>query len=274
MDFRKKKFLFAIGAGCVLLIIIVSVSVSVSNNSSSNDVPNNIIGSPADKFNLQYWKLQLPVAKGSSVQEIQAISLVSGYKSKYFYLSDNQAMTFWVPSDGGKTPNSNNPRSELREMQATGNWKFSGTHIMTAIFTVDELPDTAEGIIVGQIHGNDETLNPEVCKIFWLLDNSIIVQFKNNYNPDYPQVTHSYGKFRLKEKIQYVIMMVNTKLSVSVTNIENPNPTTVTFFTNYDNTYWNQQSYYFKAGNYFLINSPLPVTSTLVKFYKLNVTHS
>jgi hypothetical protein len=98
---------------------------------------------PGSNFNLGIWQLQLPVGSPGSPDTRSASQLEGGYTSSYFYTDTDGAMTFWCPETGVTTPNSTHPRSELREMNASGgaaNWDIAGTHIMNATVKVVKVP--------------------------------------------------------------------------------------------------------------------------------------
>src|SRR3954468_24983838 len=69
---------------------------------------------PSRNFDLSHWYLTLPDARASM---IKPSSLVGGYTNAlWFFTGAVRAMTFYAPVNGGHTANSQNARSELREM--------------------------------------------------------------------------------------------------------------------------------------------------------------
>ena len=231
-------------------------------------------GPPGKNYNLKNWKLQLPLKGKKTIQEISGDELTAGYTSKYFYTRNDGSIAFWCASDGYTTPNSHNPRSELREMPNNGNWTLSGKHVLRAEFAIINFPSNQKGIIVGQIHGDNNALNPQLCKLYWKPDGSFIAQVKNDDNPSGTQTNLLLGKYNIGDKISYVIFVDDHQLTVSATNIKNGIPVTITQKTSFRNSYWDKQTYYFKAGNYFQVNTVNPVNASLVQFYSIQLNHS
>ena len=225
-------------------------------------------------FNLKSWKLQIPIATKKSVVEIYPEELQSDYTSKYFYPTTDSAIAFWCPSDGDITPNSKNPRSELREMPVSG-WELTHTHVLSVECAVMQLPPTQKGIIIGQIHGTNTKMNPQLCKLYWGVNNKLTARIKNDDDPSCKQdINLPLGEYKLGERITYEIIMKDMDILVSITSIKNGVPTKVTKTASFKNEYWRKQSYYFKVGNYFQINTPKPVTDSLVYFYSIRTKHS
>ncbi len=110
-------------------------------------------------INSKNWKLTLPL---SSATEIKQPALAT-YSSEWMHLNDaGDGMIFKAPTDGGTTSNSNNPRSELREMTADGKEKAAwsttvGVHSMEIEQSVDVLQlGSKPHVVVGQIHDADD----------------------------------------------------------------------------------------------------------------------
>ena len=230
---------------------------------------------PGKKYNLANWKLQLPIATTKSVQEIFAPELAGGYTSEYFYTANDGSIAFACPSNGATTPNSNNPRSELREMRPNGEWSLSGKHELIVECAVINLSPKQKGVIIGQIHGDNNDLNPQLCKMYWGVDNKLTCRIKNDSNPSSKQDTNLVlGQYKLSEKITFSISIVDGTITASVTNIKDGKPKTVTKTSKFKNKYWYQQKYYFKVGNYYQINNKEPVDSSLVHCYSITTTHT
>lgn len=233
---------------------------------------------PGSNFALKYWELDLPVKSGSSVQIIPGTELNSGYTSKYFFTdSTDGAMTFWCPANGATTPNTEYPRSELRETPSGGDWKlYTGTHTLSATCEVVSLPTGIKGVYIGQIHGDSSGSNPQLVKLLWGGDNTISIQTQNDSKPGTEPI-HSFGKYNLGEKISYNMKVVNSssgaKITIDVTNYSGTTPNTKEVSFVYKNKYWASQGYYFKAGNYLQVHNSSSESST-VKFYALTAVHS
>lgn len=224
---------------------------------------------PGKIFDLSTWELDLPVKSGSSVEIISNSQLESGYTSKYFFLSPDNSMTFMCPITGAHTPNSTFPRSELREVLPSGDWSLSGSHTLTVKCKVTQLAG-GKGIIIGQIHGDDASTNPQLVKLFWTTDNEITVQIKSDTNPSGSEITYKLGTYKLGETISYQLEMVNGALTVIVTDAAN---NTATHTATFKNSYWTKQKYYFKAGVYLQNHSTSGSQYGEAQFYVLSAVH-
>ncbi len=106
---------------------------------------------PGDVLNLSNWKLQLP--DGSSGH---AYPELASYQDKNFRVNDTgNGIVFRAQVGGSTTPNSNYPRSELREMAGKGEaaWNgTSGTHTLSLTEAVTQLPPVKPQVVTAQIH--------------------------------------------------------------------------------------------------------------------------
>ncbi|AYV78394.1 MAG: hypothetical protein Edafosvirus11_29 [Edafosvirus sp.] len=235
---------------------------------------------PGSNFNLGIWELDLPVKSGTSIEIIPGTELTAGYTSEYFYTDKTDgSMVFWCPATGAATPNSHFPRSELRETGNGTDWPLlSGTHILNATCKVTLLPKT-KGIYIGQIHGDNASDNPQICKLLWTIDNKITVQIQNDSKPG-TEITYPMGSCILGQKISYTLSMTSngnntSTLAASVTvNDSTGKPITTAMSYVYKSTYWNNQKYYFKAGDYVQETTTSGTDAGQVQFYALNVTHT
>ena len=84
---------------------------------------------PAEKFDLRFWKLTLPLDdnKDGKVDEIKVGSLSKYSHPDFFYLDENGYLVFAAPNKAKTTANSTNTRSELRQMFRGKNTRI-GTH--------------------------------------------------------------------------------------------------------------------------------------------------
>ena len=84
---------------------------------------------PADKFDLRFWKLTLPVDENSDgkVDEIKVGSLHKYSHPDFFYLDQDGYLVFTAPNKAITTASSTNTRSELRQMLRGKNTRI-GTH--------------------------------------------------------------------------------------------------------------------------------------------------
>jgi len=119
-------------------------------------------GAPAAVFNLANWRIKVPDAAGTTYSPDELATL----NNEFFCLSDDGAMVFYVPVNGG-TDGSSYPRSELREMvnpsSSSVGWAISGTHQMSASTTVTQEPSNGK-IVIAQV---DSMTDDILAKIQW-----------------------------------------------------------------------------------------------------------
>lgn len=84
---------------------------------------------PAEKFDLSFWKLQLPTDDNNDgkVDEVDVRQLKKYSHPDFFYLDENDFLVMTAPNKATTTANSTNTRSELRQMFRRTNTKI-GTH--------------------------------------------------------------------------------------------------------------------------------------------------
>lgn len=84
---------------------------------------------PADKFDLRFWKLTLPLDENGDgkVDEIKVGAIHEYSHPDFFYLDANGFLVFTAPNKATTTANSSNTRSELRQMFRGRNTRI-GTH--------------------------------------------------------------------------------------------------------------------------------------------------
>ena len=84
---------------------------------------------PAEKFDFQFWKLQLPVDDNNDGKpdEVDVRGLKEFSHPDFFYLSEGGYLVMSAPNKAATTANSTNTRSELRQMYRSTNTKI-GTH--------------------------------------------------------------------------------------------------------------------------------------------------
>jgi len=84
---------------------------------------------PADKFDLRFWKLTLPLDDNNDgkVDEIKVGSLHKYSHPDFFYVDGDGYLVFAAPNKAITTASSTNTRSELRQMFRGKNTKI-GTH--------------------------------------------------------------------------------------------------------------------------------------------------
>lgn len=116
---------------------------------------------PMDVVASKNWKINIPLRGAPEIVQPK----LATYSSEWFHLNEaGDGVVFYCPTNGGTTPNSKNPRSELREMRDEGadeaEWSTStGQHSMIFDLMVTELPaGTKPHVVIGQIHGGDDDL--------------------------------------------------------------------------------------------------------------------
>lgn len=84
---------------------------------------------PAERFDLRFWKLTLPLDEDENgkVDEINVRSLQDYSNPDFFYLDQHGFLVFTAPNRAATTANSTNTRSELRQMFRGMNTRI-GTH--------------------------------------------------------------------------------------------------------------------------------------------------
>lgn len=84
---------------------------------------------PADKFDLGFWKLTLPLDENNDgkVDEVKVGSMHEYAHPDFFYLDQNGYLVFAAPNKAQTTAGSTNTRSELRQMLRGKNTRI-GTH--------------------------------------------------------------------------------------------------------------------------------------------------
>ncbi|NND73319.1 MAG: hypothetical protein HKN43_17220, partial [Rhodothermales bacterium] len=73
---------------------------------------------PADRFDLGFWKLTLPLDENNDgkVDEIKVGSMHDYSHPDFFYLDQDGYLVFTAPNKAKTTAGSTNTRSELRQM--------------------------------------------------------------------------------------------------------------------------------------------------------------
>jgi hypothetical protein len=224
---------------------------------------------PGGNFDLSLWELQEPVGSAGSPTTIPPAQLQgpAGFHDTYFFTDPTDgSMTFWDPENGVTTANSSYPRSELREMTASGaaaNWPSSGTHTLSATLKVTEVPDH---VAVGQIHlgtGTPSSTKP-LLELYFYATGDIelgIEQTPAGGN----EVNHPVGHVPLGTKWSYVIGLSGSTISLA---IDGGAPQTFTMSSTFD-----QEGMYFKAGDYDQSVGSSATVGAKVQFYSLEVFH-
>ena len=107
-------------------------------------------GKPADRFDLRFWKLTLPLDENEDgkVDEIDAGSLHDYSHPEFFYLDQDGYLVFTAPNKAETTAGSTNTRSELRQMFRGRNTRI-GTHDPKNNFALEAHPGSRSFADVG-----------------------------------------------------------------------------------------------------------------------------
>ncbi len=240
---------------------------------ASSSAPLKTDVAPGGNFDLSVWELQEPVGAVGSPTIIKPAALVgpNGYRDAYFSTDPTDgAMTFWDPENGVTTPNSNYPRSELRELNADGseaNWAPLGTNTLSATLAVTQVPDH---VCVGQIHcgtplqaGVAATTKP-LLELYYYANGDIKLGIEKD--PSGGQTSYPIANVPLGTRFSYVIQLLGDGTLVLTLDGIAHTFTMPTAFGGYGE--------YFKAGNYDQSSGTDPNVGAVVKFYALSVTHS
>jgi hypothetical protein len=225
--------------------------------------------SPGGNFDLSKWQLQLPIGSPGAPTTISPSQLkgASGFHDAYFQTSTTDgAMTFWCPENGVHTANSNFPRSELREMTASGSgaaWSIPGTHKLSATVKVTQVPNH---VAVGQIHLDPSTgSNKPLLELFYHSNGNVDMAIEQSPAGGSLQ-SHVVGNVPLGQTWSYVITLSGgNKIGMTL------NGKTTTFTMN---SSFNGQKMYFKAGDYNQSSSTSSTKGSKVSFYALTFSHS
>ena len=222
---------------------------------------------PGGNFNLSVWELQLPIGSPGSPTTIPPSQLkgAGGYTNPAYFWTDkvDGSMTFWDPEAGVHTPNSNYARSELREMNSSGNaadWALSGTHTMSAELRVVSV---TSNVCVGQIHlGSGGPSTKPLLELYYHSNGDVVLGLENS--PDGGQTTHELTNVPLGAHWTYVIAIVGGRIQITVNGSTTSYPIASGF---------NSYHQYFKAGDYNQTASDSTSRGAKVKFYTLTVAH-
>ncbi|GAA3113075.1 polysaccharide lyase family 7 protein [Streptomyces echinatus] len=210
------------------------------------------------------WKLQLPVPDSSGDPlEIRQPALSTYDNAPWFTTAAScDAILMRSAVNGATTSNTGYPRSELREMTATGSstasWSStSGTHTMVVDEAITHLPQVKPHVMAGQIHDSKSDVTS-----FRLEGTSLYITSYNTTH--YKLVTSSY---KLGDRFQGKFVVHDGKVDVYYNGTLKATVTA------------KFKSGYFKAGDYTQANcgnsSPCDDSNySEVALYGVKVTHS
>jgi hypothetical protein len=225
---------------------------------------------PGGNFDLSLWELQEPVGLPGTPNIVAPSQLVGpkGYQDSYFFTDPGDgSMTFWDPENGVTTPNSLYPRSELREMTASGapaDWAVAGTHTLSATLRVTNVPDH---VAVAQIHlgtGTPPSTKP-LLELFYESSGGIVLAIEQSPAGG-NESSHPVGSAPLGAKWSYVLGLSGSTISLA---LDGGSPKTFFMPASFA-----QENMYFKAGNYDQSNGAIGTVGAKVQFYALDVHHA
>ncbi len=224
---------------------------------------------PGGNFDLSLWELQEPVGSPGSPTTFTSSQLegANGHQDTYFFTDPTDgSMSFWDPENGVTTANSNYPRSELREMTASGaaaNWLSPGTHTLSATVKATLIPSH---VAVGQIHlgtGTPSSTKP-LLELFYASNGDISMNIEQSPAGG-NEIPYPAGNVPLGTAWSYVIGLSGETISLVVNG---GTPQSWTMSSTFD-----QEGMYFKAGDYDQSVGTDGTIGAKVQFYALQIFH-
>ena len=125
-------------------------------------------------------------------------------------------MEFWDPENGVTTANSSYPRSELREMDSSGqdaNWFPSGTtNTLSASLKVIKVPDH---VCVGQIHLGSGGSTKPLLELFYYSSGEIEIGIEQTPAGG-NEILYQVGNVSLGTEWSYKIGLSGSTISLSI----------------------------------------------------------
>jgi len=240
-----------------LAILAMSLALPTGLSALSTTV------SPGGNFNLANWSLQLPIASGSSIESIPSSQLEGsgGFHDTYFFTNTSTgAMEFFCPENGAHTPNSSFPRSELQE---NGTWTRNETSTLKATLVVN---NTVASVCIGQIHlgtnGSPASTKP-LLELFCYSSGAIEVGIEQTPAGG-NEIVHSITTVPIGTKFSYTIQLSTNTITITANGVTKTFTMSSTF---------NNETFYFKAGDYLQTTGSSSTSGAHVSFYALSVTH-
>ncbi|TWT86064.1 polysaccharide lyase family 7 protein [Neorhodopirellula pilleata] len=173
------------------------------------------------RFDLSRWKLTLPIADSGSKKpmEISDEQLQRFQDPRHFFISsaEGRPLVFRAHCDGVTTKNSQYPRCELRELQASGEsdaaWSTDSEslHTMQLRMAISHVPDVKQHVVAAQIHDADDDLlmlRLEGTKLFVERNDLPVVMLERKYKLGTPfdlQITAGQARVRLSYQGQEML---------------------------------------------------------------------
>jgi hypothetical protein len=256
----------------VLALAVAAVGALIASqvgSASAGSVLNPKVA-PGGNFDLSVWELQLPIGSPGSPTTIPPAQLKgpNGFQDQYFFTDTTDgAMSFWDPENGVTTAHSKFPRSELREMTASGqvaDWAIPGTHKLSATVDVTQVPNS---VAVGQIHlGSGGSSTKPLLELFYGSNGNITMAIEQTPAGG-NEVRHPAGHVPLGTRWSYVIGLSGGN---TISLVINGGPTQTWKIS----PTFNKYHMYFKAGDYDQSAGNNAAVGAKVKFYALAISHS
>ena len=237
---------------------------------------------PGEAIDLSHWKLTLPtdrdndgVADELDPDELKA-ALAKDALRPYLYWEEDGALNFFVEPAGGTTPNSDYPRTELREQIVPGNdyinWSLDEGGTLTARLQVLMVSEAEGGkthrLSLAQIHAKD---GPPFFKLVW--QNGILrAEFKklvsDNTDHEDPESWEDAEPLYFENPVGYKPFTL--RIHATRERVEVQVNDEVRVFEHEDLEKWPFENY-FKAGTYLFTSEEDAYASA--RFYELEVKH-
>jgi Ca2+-binding RTX toxin-like protein len=236
----------------------------------------NASATPGSNFDLDDWKLQLPVdADGGFLGRYTEVKVLDTYTSDYFFTGSDGAMVLRAPVEGVTTGGSNYARSELRELIGTANaaWDLNQGGYLTVAMQVDEVPTKFDGteakVVIGQIHGGDHQL----VRLYWDHGTVYWVNGRNEVQArdaiyEFKDANGNTPKVDLNETFTYTMDVKGHDLSLSLVADGKTYTSSIAIGGG-----WDDNLFYFKAGLYLGSNETTSTGDGQISIFGLDVTH-
>lgn len=231
---------------------------------------------PGRNFDLDDWKLQLPVdASGGFSGRYVEVWDLDGYQSPWFRTGPDGALVLAAPVEGATTPGSVYARSELRETVGDVNaaWTLDQGGAMAVRMQVDRVPELIGGggarVSIGQVHGGDGQLARvywEDGSIYWVagrggaLARDLVMRLVDAQGREPDVSLDETFAFRVEVEDGRVLVTAEADGRTYSSGLAiDPG--------------WADKAFYFKAGLYLGSNEATSTGSGQVSIYGIGVTH-
>ncbi len=237
----------------------------------------NASAAPGANFDLDDWKIQLPVdASGGFAGPYAEVKDLHSFSNPYFFTGPDGAMVMRAPVEGVTTGGAKYARSELREMISGANaaWSLGQGGYMAVAMQVDEVPRNLDGtaakIVIGQIHGGDHQLVRlyyDKGSIYWVNGRNE-VQAKDVVH-QFRDASGNTPKVSLDEGFAYTMDVKGDALTLTMCADGKLYTSSITIGPG-----WDDNSFYFKAGLYLGTNETNSTGDGQVSVFGIAVTHN